>query len=333
MMLFSLLNFKDMLDVIEVVNVEKKHQLARFTDFFSSVDCTKAQAIYALEGQLDSNRRTTRFLLQALGMAGTPSVTAGGVDALAGADAHVLLAEYKRNFNSGLRAKRNCSNRISFVEYVTVVSIVVYFVFKTVMLVGLVVAIRLKRPRRRSSASSAIRPKGRQTGSGGLSRLLSRLEAVVLKNLLFLVMLGYFENVISYCVSIGLVKSAVFGVKDFAFVTVRGFFIFYPVWLIQAQQREYEQCARRQKSPEPGAPRPARPTAQKAVADGRPFLAETGAKAPQELFADEPEAQFPVFPQERVERDCLDQADPLPEPTRRPQAIDFFEKGASKREF
>ena len=62
MMLFSILNFKDMLDIIEIANIVKKDQLNYFLSFFSTLDCTKAKQIYDLQGELRTNQEIKRVL-------------------------------------------------------------------------------------------------------------------------------------------------------------------------------------------------------------------------------------------------------------------------------
>lgn len=69
-MLFSVLNFKDMLDIIEVINIEKKDQLNQFLSFFSTLECSRAGELYSLEAELQANRRILRFWLDALGLDG-----------------------------------------------------------------------------------------------------------------------------------------------------------------------------------------------------------------------------------------------------------------------
>ena len=71
-----------------------------------------------------------------------------------------------------------------------------------------------------------------------------KIESFVLRNLLYMMMLGFFENVISFSIKITLIKSGVFGVRDFIFVTIRGFFIIFPIYCISNEEREYEKYSR-----------------------------------------------------------------------------------------
>lgn len=65
-----------------------------------------------------------------------------------------------------------------------------------------------------------------------------------MRNLQYMLMLGFFENVISFGLKITLIKSGVFGVRDFAFATARGFFVFFPIWFIHAEERRHAKYAR-----------------------------------------------------------------------------------------
>ena len=70
MMVFSILNFKDMLDIINIINIQKGPQITKLMSFFSIISCQKASELYSLEEEYLQNQRIRSRIKSLLAMQG-----------------------------------------------------------------------------------------------------------------------------------------------------------------------------------------------------------------------------------------------------------------------
>jgi hypothetical protein len=70
MMIFSILNFKDMLDIIDIISIEKGPQITKIMSFFSTISCDKATPLFPLEGEYLKNQSIRKSIKEFLNMEG-----------------------------------------------------------------------------------------------------------------------------------------------------------------------------------------------------------------------------------------------------------------------
>ena len=74
--MFSFLNFKDMLDIIDIVNIKKGDNLGKLMDVFSSISCEKSAGLYSLEKEYLQNIKIRRLILDSLNLEGISNLQA-----------------------------------------------------------------------------------------------------------------------------------------------------------------------------------------------------------------------------------------------------------------
>ena len=131
MIIFSILNFKDMLDIIDVVNISKGKNFDRIRSFFSTIDCTKTSELYSLQEQYQQNINLRKQILDFFNLEGIHKFP-GDNNSRVSTNVDLLFEEYKRSFSLSIKNKRKCSNRLSFTEIVSFILSLGYFFLKMI---------------------------------------------------------------------------------------------------------------------------------------------------------------------------------------------------------
>lgn len=125
-MTFSILNFKDNLDIINYINFEDKpinNNLNRLITFFHSFDCSKNFELFSFESEIKSNFQIKQFLMNLFKIKKQ-------FEPHQSKNIFLIWDNYKRNINQNLKLERICTNKISYFEIGLLVSIVVMFILK-----------------------------------------------------------------------------------------------------------------------------------------------------------------------------------------------------------
>lgn len=216
--LFSFLNNKKLLDMVQFDQVPKFESYSRIKDFFRSTSCFLLRRVYSPRDAFESNSRVRRLFVRGYDARFADS-------ALLSADAEFWRSEVKRQsdlkFPRPLLLRFGCRYNFTVPEYLVVFSLA--FTCVTSALLGLFVYARgcLSKPTFHRAHSQLVR----------LGRFCQRV-------FMRTVLLVYYYNAIQFLTFVTQVRSYFFSVYDFGVVSMRSALVVYPLLKMLEQLSE-----------------------------------------------------------------------------------------------
>jgi hypothetical protein len=207
-MLFSLLNNKDILDIVRYTQTPQTEVYKQFEDFFTTFNCNSFVNFHSDWDSFLSNTFIRSMFIQ--------DYDKNIASRLKDEDDQFWFSEYykmfKRRFSSSILSGFTCKYNLILPEYLMLFFLVVYVFIKIIL------EIRLH--------YEALKSKPCAKKILVLKKIANSFHLIFFNSLLFV----YFYNLISFCVLLKLVPTIQFGLIDHIIMSVRAAFVVYPMF-------------------------------------------------------------------------------------------------------
>ena len=204
--LFSLLNSRDMLDLVRYHGVDRESRYYRFAEFFETFECTHFAAFYSAEDAWRSNTAIRSFLL------GDYMNSKYWSHSFSQKDNYLreLRRQLSTRLPTGVLEMLKCQHRLILPEYIMLVCLgILCLAFCLLKIV-----FHCQSPGKNFQCWS----------------MFKRVYGIIYETFLGSVLLIYFYNLVMFCAILKNVKTVFFGAVDFGVIIVRGALVVFPIF-------------------------------------------------------------------------------------------------------
>ena len=206
--LFSLLNNKDILDIVKYTHTPETEIFLKFEEFFTTFSCNDFSSFFSGQKSFLSNTKIKSALISGYSESLSSRLKAEGSDEWF----NEYFSQYRRRFSKTVSGAFSCVYNLVWPEYLALDFLGLFLLMKFILEFRLLWEARKNKP---------------------CAKLILRIKKV--KNFFFdlffnALLFVYFYNLVAFCTLLKLVSTLRFGILDFCILIIRSGFLMFPLF-------------------------------------------------------------------------------------------------------